>query len=106
MHACFAHNKCFTFKLCRGYCVSFLELFGPIAGVIIPITLSLLRRIGSFQGCLLSAVLLLIVFNLLLSLLKIKQDHRLTSRETQFSNSLRKPMHDLTIEFMKDKEAG
>ena len=30
----FKHNKCFTFKLCRGYCVSSLEKFGPIAGVI------------------------------------------------------------------------
>ena len=37
MYAC-----CFSFKLCRRYCVSFLELFGPIAGAIIPITQSLL----------------------------------------------------------------
>ena len=41
----FALNKCFLFKLCRGYCVatlsssvSFLDLFGPIAGAINPIT--------------------------------------------------------------------
>ena len=41
LHAC-----CFSVKLCWGYSVSFLELFGPIAGVIISITHSLLLRIG------------------------------------------------------------
>ena len=33
MHAC-----CFSFKLCHGYCVSFMELCGSIAGAIIPVT--------------------------------------------------------------------
>ena len=32
------HHKCITFKLCHSYCVSFLDLFLPIAGAITPVT--------------------------------------------------------------------
>ena len=54
-------------------------------------------QIGLFQGCPLSVVLFLIVFNLLLDLLKTKQDHGYQLKNTDFKQSQKAYADDLTI---------
>ena len=60
----------------------------------------LMYQIGLFQGCplsILSIVLFLIVFNLLLDLLKTKQDHGYQWKNTDFKQSQKAYADDLTI---------
>ena len=55
------------------------------------------HQIGLFQGCPFSVVLFLIVFNLLLDLLKTRQDQEYQLKNTNFKQSQKAYADDLTI---------